>query len=210
MTLLPLFEASTQIQVHVTAALVSVALGPIVILRHRRDRLHKIGGYVWCMAMLTVAISSFWIREFTLIGRFSPIHLLSVLTLWSLWIGLRHAIARRIEAHRDVFRNLYLYGLLVAGTLNFLPGRRLNQVVFGQAEDLGLWLMAAMGVLAAGLALRRRMRRQFGAGRDSLGHAIPNGVRDSRLPAERGPCEYGHRRKHPFKLPEVISCLPGF
>lgn len=146
MTLSPLMDAPIHIQIHVIAAILSVALGPFVILRHRRDRLHKIGGYIWCMAMFTVAASSFWIREYALIGPLSPIHLLSVLTLWSLWEGLRHAIARRIDAHRIVFRNLYWYGLLVAGTFNFLPGRRMNEVVFGQFEDLGVWFIAAVGV----------------------------------------------------------------
>lgn len=157
MTLTPLLDTPTYIQVHVIAACLSVVLGPFVILRHRRDRLHKIGGYIWCVAMFTVAVSSFWIREYALVGPFSPIHLLSVLTLWSLWTGLRHAIARRIEAHRIVFRNLYWYGLLVAGTFNFLPGRRMNEVVFGQAENLGLWFMASVGVLVMVLNLRKQM-----------------------------------------------------
>lgn len=157
MTLIPLLDAPTYIQIHVVAATLSVVLGPFVILRSRRDRMHKIGGYIWCVAMFTVAVSSFWIREYALVGHFSPIHLLSLLTLWSLWAGLRHAIARRIEAHRIIFRNLYWYGLLVAGTFNLLPGRRMNEVVFGQAEVLGLWLMAAVSLLAVGFIVRRRL-----------------------------------------------------
>jgi uncharacterized membrane protein len=156
MTLMPLIDAPTYIQIHVFAASLSVVLGPFVLLRDRRDRLHKIGGYVWCVAMFTVAVSSFWIREYALIGPLSPIHLLSLLTLWTLWIGIRHAIAGRIRDHRIAFRNLYWYGLLVAGTFNFLPGRRMNEVVFGQSEQLGLWLMAAVGASVVMYHLSRR------------------------------------------------------
>ena len=158
MTLTPLFDASLQIQIHVCAALVSVFLGPFVLLRKRRDRVHKVMGYVWVVAMAVVALSSFAISEFAVIGPFSPIHGLAVLTLWSLWAGVRHAVQGRIAAHRIVFRNLYWYGLLVAGTLNFLPGRRMNEVVFGGQDTLGLWLIAAVGCAVAlrfGLGRRR-------------------------------------------------------
>ncbi|WP_341862331.1 DUF2306 domain-containing protein [Gymnodinialimonas sp. 57CJ19] len=162
MTLTPLLHMPLYLQIHVTCALVSVILGAFVVLRRKRDRLHKITGYIWTVAMAAVALSSFWIREFALIGPFSPIHLLSVLTLWTLWSGIRFAVAGRIRAHRAAFRNLYWYGLLVAGTLNFLPGRRMNQVVFGNAPDMGLWLIGAVAGLALafnlGLFAARRRR----------------------------------------------------
>lgn len=163
MSLSPLLNTPIYMQLHIICAMVSVVLGAFVVLRRKRDRVHKISGYIWAGAMFTVAMSSFWIREYALIGSFSPIHLLSVLTLWSLWAGIRHAIAGRIHAHRTVFRNLYWYGLLVAGTFNFLPGRRMNEVVFGAAPDLGLWLMAGVGALAVGINLWRYGVRSRGA-----------------------------------------------
>lgn len=42
----PLFNASLQIQLHVTAALVFILLGPFALYRTRRDRLHKTLGYI--------------------------------------------------------------------------------------------------------------------------------------------------------------------
>lgn len=160
MTLTPLLDTPLYLQVHIVAALISIGLGAFVVLRKRRDRIHKVGGYIWAISMATVAVSSFWIRNFAMIGPFSPIHLLSVLTLWSLWAGIRHAVAGRIRAHRTVFRNLYRYGLLVAGTFNFMPGRRMNQSVFGDAPELGLWLIGAVGILAVGINFWRFMVRQ--------------------------------------------------
>lgn len=115
--------------------------------------------------MGTVALSSFWIHDFPIPvlglvpGRFSPIHLLSLWALWSLWVGVRHAVRGRTHAHRSVFRSLYRYGLLVAGSFNVLPGRRMNQVVFGDDPDLGLWVIGAVAVVTTGVHLRRRMMR---------------------------------------------------
>ena len=160
MSLAPLIHTPFHLQLHIACALISIVLGAFVVLRPKRDRVHKISGYIWTLAMATVALSSFWIKDFAMVGPFSPIHLLSVLTLWTLWIGIRHAVAGRIAAHRAAFRNLYWYGLLVAGTFNFLPGRRVNQVLFGDAPDLGLWAIGAVGALAIGLNLWRFAARR--------------------------------------------------
>lgn len=162
MTLTPLLHMPLYLQIHVSCALVSIILGAFVVLRRKRDRLHKITGYIWAVAMAAVALSSFWIREYALIGPFSPIHLLSVLTLWTLWSGIRFAVAGHIRAHRAAFRNLYWYGLLVAGTLNFLPGRRMNQVVFANAPDLGLWFIGAVAGLVVTINLWVFVARRWG------------------------------------------------
>lgn len=134
MTLDPILTARPIIQFHIAMAMVSLVLVPWVLWRERRDRLHKVLGYVWVIAMASLAFSSFFIHSFALIGPFSPIHLLSVVTLVSLWLGIRHARAGRIAAHRATYRNLYYYGLCVAGGLNFLPGRLINKVVLGGVE----------------------------------------------------------------------------
>lgn len=160
MTLTPLLHTPLYLQIHIAGALISIVLGAFVILRRRRDRIHKISGYIWTVAMAAVALSSFWIHEIRVVGPFSPLHILAFVTLWSLWVGIRHAIAGRINAHRTVFRNLYWYGLLVAGTVNFLPGRRMNQAVFGSDPELGYWLMGAVATLAIGLNLWRIAARR--------------------------------------------------
>jgi uncharacterized membrane protein len=158
MTFAPFLDAPSYIQIHAAAAAVAVFLGPFVLLRNRRDRLHKTSGHVWVLAMLVVAVSSFWITEFGLIGPLSPIHLLSVLTLWSLWEGMRHALAGRIDLHRRVFQNLYWRGLLIAGLFNFLPGRATNRSVFPETPEAG-WLVIALGLtLILGDLARRRIR----------------------------------------------------
>ena len=159
MTFAPFLEAPVHIQLHAAAALLAIVLGPFVILRHRRDRLHKIGGYVWVLAMLTVAISSFWITSFGVIGPFSPIHLLSFLVLWSIYTGMRHVFAGRIEAHRQTFQGLYWRGLLIAGLVNFLPGRATSRAVFPETPEAGYLVQGIGLVLIFGWPLRHRVVR---------------------------------------------------
>ncbi len=147
MTLAPLIDAPVQIQIHVVAALLSIALGPFVLYRRRRDRTHKTLGYIWISAMLTVATTSWFISSFAVIGPFSPIHGFALLTHWSVYTGLRHVFAKRIAAHRAVLRSLYWNGLLIAGLANFLPGRAMNTVFFEGSGMLG-WVVIAVGGVA--------------------------------------------------------------
>ena len=158
-TLAPLIESPLTVQVHAAAALVAMLLGPFVLFRARRDRLHRSLGRVWIGAMAITALSSFGIHDMALIGPFGPIHLLSVLTLASLALGLRAAMQGRIAAHRATMRSLYFWALGVAGLFTLLPGRTMHQVVFGADTPAGFALLAGAVVVLA-LAVRWRPRPQ--------------------------------------------------
>ncbi len=157
MSIDPILSAPVYLQIHVVSALLSILLGPVPMYRRKRDRIHKGFGYVWVVAMATVAVSSFWIHSFAVIGPFSPLHGLAVLTVWSLWNGIRHARAGNIRVHRIIFRNLYWYGLMIAGLANFLPDRRMNEVIFGGQDQWG-WLVIAAGGCAIAVAVIRGRR----------------------------------------------------
>ena len=145
-TLAPLLDASPVIQTHAAAALVALVLGPLVLFRRRRDRLHKAGGYIWIVAMAVAAVSSFWIHTLPMIGPFGPIHLLSVLTLVALTVGLRAAVTRRIEAHRCTMQALYFWSLGVAGTFTLLPGRIMHRVLFPDDSLPGFAFLALLAL----------------------------------------------------------------
>ena len=147
MTFDPYLTAEPHIQFHIAAALTALCLGPIALYRRARDRTHKIIGYMWLACMVAVALSSFTITSFGVVGPFSPIHLLAVWTLWSLYLAIRHVVQGRIALHRVVMRNLYWYGLIIAGLFNFLPGRTTNALFFEGKEHLGYF------VLVGGVAL---------------------------------------------------------
>lgn len=99
MTFTPHLHAPLYLQMHSAGALVSITLEALVILRSKRDRLHKVSGYIWTVAMAAASTSLFWSHELRVIGPFSPLYVPEIVTLWSQWMGIRHAIAGRIDAH---------------------------------------------------------------------------------------------------------------
>jgi len=158
MILIPYLSAAPNTQLHIILALASIVLGPFALYRHKRDRIHKIVGYIWVICMAGVALSSFTIHSFALIGPFSPIHGLAIFTLWSLYTAIRHVIAGRIALHRLVMRNLYWYGLILAGLANFLPGRATNYAFFPENPAHG-FVVIGLGVTALVINTIRQKRR---------------------------------------------------
>ena len=119
MTLVPLIHATMPIPLHAVAAILALVIG---------DRRL---GYVWVGLMAFVAISGFFIYETRVLGPFSPIHLLSVLVLVTLWRGIRLARGGKIKAHRRAMILLFWLALVLTGLFTFAPGRIMHQVVTG-------------------------------------------------------------------------------
>lgn len=152
------FAAPAYIQLHAVAALLALLIGPFAIYRKRRDILHKTLGYIWIVAMLTVAISSFWISSFGVIGPFSPIHLLSIWTIFVVFRAIHFARLGKIVAHSEMLKWLYWGGLWVAFALNFLPGRMSNRVLFGQ-DEAELSVIVGILIVAAAFLIGSRWKR---------------------------------------------------
>ncbi|WP_341988840.1 DUF2306 domain-containing protein [Azorhizobium sp. AG788] len=131
MTLAPFLAASAAIQVHVVAALGAFALGAVQMLSPKGTPVHRRLGRVWVAVMVLGAASSFLIHELRMWGAWSPIHLLSVITLVGLWRGW--LAARRGDGliHARIMALLFVFALIGAGVFALLPGRLLHQVVFG-------------------------------------------------------------------------------
>ena len=147
-----LLTAEPLVQLHVLGATLSILLLPFVLLRRRRDRMHRIGGYIWVCAMATTALSSFGITGNGTFGPFSPIHGLSVLTLIGLFHGLRLAIRRNRVGHQKAMQNLAFWALGVAGALSFMPDRLMNRVFFPDAPDNGFFYVVVLGAAAGVMA----------------------------------------------------------
>ena len=161
--LAPLFNAPLAVQLHVAGVGLAILLLPLTLWRRRRDRVHRMAGYAWVGAMGLAALSSFFIHGLALVGPFGPIHLISVYVLWGLFMGVRAAIRGQQTTHRDHMRGLAFGGLGVAGMLSFLPGRMMNDMVFGPHGTEGFWALAAIAVLV----LVRRGVRGKGANRSA-------------------------------------------
>lgn len=146
----PILAAPPVIQLHIISALVAVVIGPLVLLRRSRDIWHKGLGYAWTMAMGMTALSSFAISAQIGPGPISPVHILSVATLLGLWKGIKAARQRRIAQHQKEIRDIYFWGIGIAGLFTFLPGRRMNIALFGDASFAGFLIMSM--VIGTGLA----------------------------------------------------------
>ena len=131
MMLVPLFAAPAIIQLHVAAAVGAFGSGALQLALPKGTLRHRACGYVWIGLMVILSVSSFWIHTIRLIGPFSPIHLLSILTL----AGLPRAIwlARKgdVTGHRRLMIILFVFALFGAGLFTLVPGRLMHVVVFG-------------------------------------------------------------------------------
>lgn len=131
MTLQPLLSASPVIQFHTLAAFLALGLGAFQLYARKGGQRHRMTGYIWASLMMLIALSSFFINHIRMIGPFSPIHILSIVTL----IGVPRAIlaARRgnYAAHQRGMKIVFWSALVGAGLFTLLPERIMGQVFFG-------------------------------------------------------------------------------
>jgi len=157
MTIDPILSAPVAVQLHLLAALAALALTPVMLLVAKGTPRHKACGRIWVAAMALTAASSFWIAEIRLIGPWSPIHILSLITLFSLFEAVRAARKRRVSTHKAYIFGAML-GLLGAGLFTLVPGRILSDTLFAGFETLGF--LASLVIGGAGLFwLTLRWRR---------------------------------------------------
>ncbi len=81
--------------------------------------------------MALTALSSFFISNFKWVGPFGPLHLLSVIALFSIGIAWRSARRGDHQTHAWTLLSLVVFALLGAGIFTLLPGRIIHAVLFG-------------------------------------------------------------------------------
>lgn len=156
MTFQPFLDAPAEVQFHAAAAFLALVLGPLALWRRRRDRAHKVVGYVWVLAMGTTALSAFAIpSHFSPIGL-GPIHLLAVYALWGIFVAMRAIYRRDVAEHKAVMENLFVRGLALAGAFNLLPGRTSARSLIPETPELGYAVIAVVAVWAFLPLVRRR------------------------------------------------------
>ena len=130
------------IVVHMTAAILALATGPVALWarksRTQRTKLHRAFGYAWVTMMLITAISAIFLTArvgptwfgFGLIHILVPVTLIGLFTaFWSLFKG-------NISGHRKAMQNVYVGGCVVAGAFALLPGRFLGHMLLTQWRSL--------------------------------------------------------------------------
>ena len=162
MTLAPLLSAPLAIQVHVFTVVPAAVLGGYLLLARKGTARHRLLGRIWIALMVVTALSSFFIHAIRMIGPFSPIHLLSLITLAGCAQAVRAARRRDLPAHRRAVIGTYAGGIGIAGLFTLLPGRIMHAVFFDGSGSL-LPVAVLAGALLAAFAMRRGSRLKIGS-----------------------------------------------
>ena len=126
-----LFNETHPIPVHAIMAIIAVILGGIQLSMKKGGTIHKLLGRIWVGIMMFVAISSFFIHEIKLWGAYSPIHLLSLWTIFILGLAIYYVRIGNIKRHKQTMVTLYFFALIVAGFFTLMPGRIMHQILIG-------------------------------------------------------------------------------
>lgn len=119
-----------QVWAHLATVLTALALTPVMLLRRRGDRPHRMLGTLWVAAMIATALISLDIR-LTNPGGFSIIHVLSAWTLIQVPIIWWSARTHNLVRHRRAVRGMVLGALIIAGFFTLPFGRLLGTWLFG-------------------------------------------------------------------------------
>ncbi|MBR7743525.1 DUF2306 domain-containing protein [Phycicoccus sp. BSK3Z-2] len=153
---------------HVAAALVSVALGVVQLVRRKGDLRHRLLGRVWVGLMLWAAVSSFWIRHLR-DGGFSWLHVLSVVTLVTVTLGVVAVRRGDLRGHRGNMTGSWVGSAVAMVFAVAVPGRMLP--TFALDEPLGaLAALVALAATTAALVVVGDRLARVGTGRPQPVH----------------------------------------
>lgn len=113
---------------HAIAATYVLVLGPLQILRRRRDLAHRIVGATWVAAMVVVCVSSFWIAP----DGFSWLHALAIWTLLCMVFAIASIRARNVPIHRGFMIGSYLGTLTAFAFAALIPSRLIPRLLVSQ------------------------------------------------------------------------------
>lgn len=147
------------ITTHVVAALVSVLLGLVQLLRRKGDTRHRYLGRVWVLLMLWTSVSSFWIRQLR-DGAFSWLHVLSLVTLVTVTLGVVRIRRGDVQAHRGNMVGSWLGSGIAMVFALALPSRMLPTFAVGEPLGALAALAAVAGTVAALVLAGDRLARR--------------------------------------------------
>ena len=131
MSLAPLLNASSAIQLHAFAAMSAFVLGLVQLAAPKGTLPHRTVGWIWVTLMIVVCVSALFIHQLRIWGQWSPIHLLAIFTLVMLPLGVWHAHRHAVQRHRWTMIGIFTGALLIAGLFTFYPRRIMHAVLFG-------------------------------------------------------------------------------
>ena len=124
------FSATTPIPSHAIMALLALVVGIAQLSLPKGTVQHRATGYLWVVLMAFVAGTGFFVHELRMIGPFSIVHAISIYVLYGLYNGVMAARRGEVERHQSAMKQLYCWGLLLAGAFTLFPGRHMYKVLF--------------------------------------------------------------------------------
>ena len=134
MSLQLLLDAPLAVQFHVLTVVPAAILGAFIFLRPKGTAIHRLLGKIWVSLMVATSISTFFIHELRVFYGFSPIHLLSVFTIYGCLQSVYFARRGDIRRHMRIMQSVYLGGIVIAGGFTFVSGRIMHQIAFGDGK----------------------------------------------------------------------------
>lgn len=150
---------SVLLATHAFAASVALPLGGWQLFRSTKGSpVHRLVGRTWVVLMLYVSFTSFWIKELEP-GRFSWIHILSLVTILSVSWGLVAAIRGDIQAHKEYMIGswLGLVGAFIGAVA--VPVRHIPTFVVTEPGEALVALLSVVLTTALVVAIARWLTR---------------------------------------------------
>lgn len=127
------------IAVHASCAFFVLLLGPVQLLRRRRDRAHRLLGVTWVSAMVLNCVTSFFIHPHGL----TWLHGLAAFTLFSVGLAMWGILHGDVRMHRWNMIGCYLGTLAAFGFAVGAPARAISQTFASSPVTL---LGTALGI----------------------------------------------------------------
>ncbi|MCK1803562.1 DUF2306 domain-containing protein [Brevibacterium sp. R8603A2] len=165
--------------VHASAAFLVLVLGPVNILRPRRDAFHRHLGRTWVVLMYITCGSSFL---FGLEHGFTFLHGLSVFTAVTVTLGVWRIVRGDRIGHSANMIGSYLGTLIAFGFAAFVPSRLIWTTATTHPLTLIGFAAALLVIAAAWIAV---LSTRFGRSRlVRTGARAPDAVPSAHPPAE--------------------------
>ena len=118
---------------HLATVLPAFVLGTYLMVRRKGTPTHQMLGKVYLLLMLLTSVVTLFMSAQVgpkFLGHFGFIHLLSLNVIYSVPVAYFAARHGDIKKHKENMIGLYFFGLIVAGTFAFMPGRLLHKWLF--------------------------------------------------------------------------------
>lgn len=150
---------SIVIGIHAMSAAYVLALGPVNLLRRRRDRAHRLIGRTWVGAMALTCGTAFAIHP----DGFNWLHGLAVFTLISVTAGVVHIRRGRVASHRNNMIGSYIGTSIAFVFASLMPGRAISRMAADDPFSLAgivLLVLATSAVFASLIVTLTGRRRR--------------------------------------------------